>query len=84
MVACGLPCRQAKRHNPRRLTVAKGGYAAVDHRAILQRCPELDVLWRGEIDNGLAELAEDRPLGEVAGITFRRGGDLIRNPDRSF
>jgi len=77
-------CRVVKRHDPTCLTVAKGGFAAVDDRAIVRRCPALDVLWRGEIDNGFAELAGDRPLEDVAGITFRRDGEIVRTPDRPF
>jgi len=75
-------CTLAKRHNPACLTVAKGAYAKADDRAILGLCPELDGLWRGEVDVGLAELADGRPWSDVAGLTWRCHGEIVRNPDR--
>jgi anaerobic magnesium-protoporphyrin IX monomethyl ester cyclase len=77
--------REAKRLLPDCLTVAKGGYAAVDDEAMLRLCPELDVVWRGEIDTGFAELVDGRPFHEIDGITFRTPhSEIVRNPDRPY
>ena len=67
------------------MTVAKGAHFNVLDVESLAAAPDLDVVIRGEIEESCVELAAGRPLGEVAGITWRApDGDIVRNPDRPF
>ncbi|MBN1105669.1 MAG: radical SAM protein, partial [Deltaproteobacteria bacterium] len=59
----------------------------VDERTLCS-FPWIDGVIRGEGEITFRELVEayekDRDLNTVAGLTFRRGGDIVRNPDRDL
>lgn len=44
----------------------------------------IDVIARREYDWTLCELAEERPLTKVLGISYRQNGRIVHNPDRPF
>jgi radical SAM superfamily enzyme YgiQ (UPF0313 family) len=52
----------------------------------LQECPYLDVVVRKGGENTLLELAGRLKAGktfcDILGVTCRKGGKIIRNPDR--
>ena len=67
-------------------TIAARGeiFSSHDH-AILGDTPALDFALRGENEVTLREWASGRPVGEIAGITWRApGGEITRNPDRAL
>lgn len=77
--------REVKRAHPEAVVVFGGPQATAVDVETLEAFPFVDVVVRGEGEEILPELlgalgrAED--LAAVAGITFRRNGDVIRNPD---
>jgi radical SAM superfamily enzyme YgiQ (UPF0313 family) len=81
----------ARRLKSRRkdLWIVVGGHNAsfVDERT-LGAFPWIDGVIRGEGEITFRELVEaceaDRDLGGVAGLTYRRGSEIVRNPDRDL
>lgn len=72
----------AKKIKPAILTIAKGAHFAVDELRAMEACADLDVAIRHEAEKAVEEIVRGRPLRDVAGITFRDGERLIRNPGR--
>jgi radical SAM superfamily enzyme YgiQ (UPF0313 family) len=46
--------------------------------------PAVDLVVRGEGENTMREIAAERPWAEIAGISFRRDGATVHNPDREL
>lgn len=77
-------CETAKNINPQITTIAKGAHFFVFDKDVLERFRNLDVVIRGEPEETVNELVSGKDYSEILGISFRRGQDIIRNPDRSF
>jgi hopanoid biosynthesis associated radical SAM protein HpnJ len=72
-----------KRENPALRIGFVGAKVAVEPEASLLASPAIDFVAREEFDFTIAEIAAGRPLGEVAGVTFRdAGGMVVNTPDR--
>jgi radical SAM superfamily enzyme YgiQ (UPF0313 family) len=82
--------RTAKQVCPKCLTLLGGPHVTVMDEETLSESPEVDIVVRGEGEQTMLELANlvfnssMKNLGEVAGITFRKNGQISRTPDRSF
>ncbi len=81
--------RAIKESYPRALIVLGGPHVTVLDEKTLNEQPEVDIVVRGEGEQTILELAglvlESNPsLQEVAGITFRKNGQVIRTKDRDF
>lgn len=79
--------RRVKRFDPGIMTVYGGVHASFTAADSLQHVPELDAVVRGEGENTMAELvrtcrADRAGLGRVAGLTWRRGDEIVENPAR--
>jgi hopanoid biosynthesis associated radical SAM protein HpnJ len=61
-----------------------GAHAAVLPAETLQASPAID--WAGgkEFDYTCKEVAEGRPLSEVTGLSYRKDGKIIHNPEREL
>ena len=69
--------------NPRLLVGLVGAGAAVDPAGALARAKAVDFVARGEFDFTVREIADGRPLAEVAGVSWRGpDGAAVHNPDR--
>ncbi len=72
------------------LTLIGGPHVSVLDEHSLDEAPEADIVVRGEGEQTMLELADLvsksnlRNLPEVAGITFRKNGQIFRTGDRSF
>ncbi|MBC7129905.1 cobalamin B12-binding domain-containing protein [Candidatus Bathyarchaeota archaeon] len=70
------------------VTVMGGPHVTVLDEETLQQNPEVDVIVRGEGEYTLLELLKELShggnLSKILGITFRKDGEIIRNPDRPF
>ena len=70
------------------LTVHGGPIVTFWDENALQECPELDVVARKEGENTMLELAQRIEAGkdysDVMGITCRKNGKIIKNPDRPY
>ncbi len=80
--------RAIKQSNPRVLTVFGGPHVTLMDEQILREQKEVDVIVRGEGEQTVAELALSvsgvKSIDEVAGITFRKNGQIVRTADRPF
>lgn len=75
----------AREIQPELRIAAKGAHFATLDVATLERAPALDLVLRGEIEETCLELAADKPLYDVAGITWRGAdGAIHRNREREF
>lgn len=74
----------AKRINPSILTVVKGAHTNIYDRQILERYGVIDIILRGEAELTIGEIGQGKNLGNILGITYRKNGKVIRNPDRPF
>jgi len=78
-----LVAEALKRANPALVIGFVGAKVAVEPEASLLASEAIDFLAREEFDFTIAEIAEGRPLADVAGVTFREpGGMAVSTPDR--
>jgi radical SAM superfamily enzyme YgiQ (UPF0313 family) len=78
----------AKEVNPNCLTLIGGVHVTFwDHEA-LDECPQLDIVVRKEGENTLLDLVQKLDAGksfeDVLGITYRKDGKPVKNPDRPY
>jgi radical SAM superfamily enzyme YgiQ (UPF0313 family) len=82
--------KTAKQALPNCVTMMGGPHVTVMDEQTLSENPETDIIVRGEGEQTMLELANLisnrnlKNLGEVAGITFRKNGQIVRTPDRPF
>lgn len=79
--------RAVKRARPRAHTVAGGENATAYWEHMLEECPSLDTVVRGEGEatfcDLLARIEDGRSLDDVASVAVRRSGRAVANPSRS-
>jgi len=64
-------------------TIVVGGREATENgEDIFQRCPNVDVVVRGEGEQTIQELADGRPWDQILGLSYRQNGRVIHNPNR--
>ncbi|BCK86519.1 anaerobic magnesium-protoporphyrin IX monomethyl ester cyclase [Sideroxyarcus emersonii] len=49
---------------------------------LLERFPEIDYLCIGEGEGAMLDLADGKPLGQIANLVYRDGGRIVANPRR--
>jgi len=68
------------------VTVVGGPHPSAMAAELLTNSPAIDVVCRGEGERTIVELADaleaGRPIDDVLGVSFRRGGELHHNDDR--
>jgi anaerobic magnesium-protoporphyrin IX monomethyl ester cyclase len=79
--------RIVKEAYPQALVVFGGPHVTiVDDQTVIEH-PEVDVVVRGEGEQTIAEIAQSvsgtLSMDEIAGITFRKDGQVVRTPERS-
>ena len=48
----------------------------------LKDCPAIDFVCRKEFDYSVVEFAQGKPSGRILGISYRKDGAVVHNPDR--
>lgn len=80
--------RQLKAQRPALKIVVGGHNASFLDRETLERFPEFDAVVRGEGEITVVELAaawqDGGGLKDIAGVTWRRGGEIVANSDRAL
>ena len=78
----------SKEVNPNCVTIMGGSHVTFWDDKALQECSELDIVVRREGENTLLEIVQKIETGksfeDTIGITFRKNGQIIRNPDRPY
>jgi radical SAM superfamily enzyme YgiQ (UPF0313 family) len=64
------------------VTVIGGRHASEDPGRWLSDCPNVAVVVRGDGEEATEEISAGVPLDRIAGISFRRAGEIIHNPVR--
>src|SRR2546425_4867013 len=68
--------------NPRLRVVFVGAHVAVAREAALKASPAIEFVAGNEFDFTIQEIAQGRPLAEVAGLSYRTNGHVHRTPER--
>jgi hopanoid biosynthesis associated radical SAM protein HpnJ len=71
-----------KAANPRIKIAFVGPHVTVLPERTLRDAPAVDFVVRREFDYATVEFAQGKPLAEIAGVSYRKGGAIIHNPDR--
>ena len=78
----------AKEVCPNSITLLGGSHVTFWDDHALEECPELDIAVRKEGEFTMLELVQkieaDKSFGDVLGITYRKDGKIVRNPDRPY
>ena len=61
-----------------------GAHAAVLPTETLKASPAIDWVGRKEFDFTCREVSEGKPLGEINGLSYRRDGKIVHNPEREL
>ena len=61
-----------------------GAHTAVLPTETLKASPAIDWVGRKEFDFTCKEVCEDRPLESISGLSFRKEGRIIHNPEREL
>ncbi|HLX96602.1 MAG TPA: hopanoid biosynthesis associated radical SAM protein HpnJ, partial [Verrucomicrobiae bacterium] len=61
-----------------------GAHTMVLPTETLKASPAIDWVGRKEFDFTCKEVAEGRPLGEVTGLSHRKDGKIVHNPERAM
>lgn len=61
-----------------------GAHTAVLPTETLKASPAIDWVGRKEFDFTCKEVCEDRPLEGIAGLSFKKDGKIIHNPEREL
>ncbi|MBI2026980.1 MAG: radical SAM protein [Deltaproteobacteria bacterium] len=77
-------CEEAKKINPKILTIAKGAHFITEDRSVMERFHDLDVAIRGEAELTIKELGQNKPLDQILGLTYRAHDIIHRTADRPF
>jgi anaerobic magnesium-protoporphyrin IX monomethyl ester cyclase len=83
-----LSAQVAKQACPHSTVVLGGPHATFMDKQVLAEETAVDVIVRGEGEQTLLELAQNacntKALETIQGITFRKNGETVRNPQRPF
>ncbi len=66
------------------MTVVGGRFATENIEDLFARCPNIDVIVRGDGEDTMRELVRTGSPANVAGLTWRDGGRVVHNPDRAL
>jgi anaerobic magnesium-protoporphyrin IX monomethyl ester cyclase len=68
--------------------ISWGGYFPTLYANAAINAPYVDYVIRGQGEEALLEVLERLPdnsaMGDVAGLTWKRGGEIVNNPERQF
>lgn len=60
-----------------------GGQHATDHvEDLFQKCPNIDIIVRGEGEETIQQIAQDVDLQDMLGISYKNNGRIIHNQNR--
>jgi hopanoid biosynthesis associated radical SAM protein HpnJ len=68
--------------NPRLKIAFVGPHVSVLPERSLRDCAAIDFVVRREFEFATVEFAQGKPLSEILGVSYRRGGEIVHNPDR--
>ncbi len=79
-VICDLICKL-----PDEVTTIVGGHKATEEvESLFERCPNIDLIVRGEGEEAIREVVKGVPHKDILGLSYRENGILIHNKNRSL
>jgi magnesium-protoporphyrin IX monomethyl ester (oxidative) cyclase len=72
-------CKFIRRLPPEVLTVVGGHKATEEVEHLLQRCPNIDIVVRGEGEEIIRQVVRGVPKSEIRGISYRDNGNIVHN-----
>lgn len=70
---------------PPSIDLIVGGQQATDYvNELLNLCPNIKIIVRGEGEHPIREILSDTPLGRIKGISYRENGKIVHNPVREL
>lgn len=76
--------KAVKETDPGIKVVIGGVHVTFTAEETLEECPWIDIVVRGEGERPLLGLAEEKPLTKIPGISYRRNGKIINNPQGKY
>jgi hopanoid biosynthesis associated radical SAM protein HpnJ len=73
---------EIKASHPETTIAFVGPHVTIQPEESLKASTALDFVVRGEFDYAVTEFAEGHSLADIAGVSYRQGDRIIRNPDR--
>ena len=68
---------------PPDITLVVGGYVATEKvEEILENCPNVDIVVRGEGEKTIKEILKGMPYNNIQGISYKKEGQIIHNAHR--
>src|SRR5262249_1215929 len=67
--------------NPKLKVAFVGPPVTVEPEKTLRTTPAIDFLVRREFDHQIADYAKGKPLDELPGVSFRKNGSFVHNPE---
>ena len=68
---------------PDDIPLVVGGYKATEQvNEIFEICPKVDIIVRGEGEETIKEILENKPLENILGLSYRSGDSIIHNGHR--
>ena len=68
--------------NQEQLIIVGGRAASFNPEAVLQKCPQIKMVVRGDGEQTIQEVFSGKPLGEITGLSYRENGRVFHNPAR--
>jgi radical SAM superfamily enzyme YgiQ (UPF0313 family) len=65
-------------------TVAGGSKATEEVETLLERCPNIDFVVRGEGEDTIREIIGGIPPRDILGLSFRENGEMVHNANRAL
>ena len=68
---------------PNEIPIVVGGYKATEEvEYLFEKCPNIDVIVRGEGEETIKELVKGVPYKDIHGISYRENGNIVHNKNR--
>ena len=68
---------------PNEIPIVVGGYKATEEvEYLFEKCPNIDVIVRGEGEETIKELVKGVPYKDIPGISYRENGKIVHNKNR--
>lgn len=68
---------------PESIPLVVGGYKATECvEEIFENCPRVDIIVRGEGEEAIKDIVNDKPFEKTLGISYRKDGKVLHNENR--
>jgi len=79
-IICDLICQL-----PADVTTVVGGYKATEEvEYLFERCPNIDLIVRGEGEQVIQDILRGIPYSEIRGLSYRENGQIIHNENQEL